>query len=54
MHIAIDKATAMRMHDKVRARWNAEIERLENALSRLSGEERVAQEAKIARMKSTA
>jgi type I restriction enzyme R subunit len=53
MYIAIDKATAVRMYDKVRARWNAEIERLEKALARLSGEERAAQEAKIAWMKAT-
>ena len=53
MYIAIDKATALRMHDKVRARWHVEIERLEKALVSLSGEERAAQEAKIAWMKAT-
>ncbi|MDA4846145.1 type I restriction endonuclease subunit R [Hoeflea poritis] len=29
MFVAIDKATALRMHEKVQKRWNAEIERLE-------------------------
>ena len=53
MYIAIDKATTLRMHDKVRARWHIEIERLEKALVSLSGDERVAQEAKIAWMKAT-
>ena len=53
MYIAIDKATAVRMYDKVRARWNEEIKRLETALAKLSGEEHAAQEAKIAWMKAT-
>jgi type I restriction enzyme R subunit len=53
MYIAIDKVTALRMHDKVRTRWNAEITRLETALTGVSGEERAAQEAKIAWMKAT-
>ena len=53
MYIAIDKATALRMHDKVRARWNAEIACLEAALAGLSSDERAAQEAKIAWMKAT-
>ena len=53
MYIAIDKATALRMHDKVRARWRAEIDRLETALAGLSGEERAVQQAKIAWMKAT-
>jgi type I restriction enzyme R subunit len=53
MYIAIDKATAVRMYDKVRARWNEEIQRLETALAKLSGEEHAAQQAKIAWMKAT-
>ena len=53
MYIAIDKATAVRMYDKVRARWHEEIQRLETALAKLSGEEHAAQEAKIAWMKAT-
>jgi type I restriction enzyme R subunit len=51
MYIAIDKATALRMHDKVRA--HAEIQRLEKELPRFSGEERAAQEAKLSWMKAT-
>jgi type I restriction enzyme R subunit len=53
MYIAIDKATALRMYDKVQTRWNAEIRRLEKEAARLSGEEKAAQEAKIAWMKAT-
>jgi type I restriction enzyme, R subunit len=53
MYIAIDKATAVRMYDKVRARWDQEIKRLETSLAKLSGEERAAQEAKLAWMKAT-
>jgi type I restriction enzyme R subunit len=53
MYIAIDKATAVRMYDKVRARWNDEITRLEKALAALSGEECDAEEARIAWMKAT-
>jgi type I restriction enzyme R subunit len=53
MYIAIDKATAVRMYDKVRARWNEEIKRFETALAKLSGEDHAAQEAKIAWMKAT-
>lgn len=53
MHIAIDKATALRMHDKVRRRWNTEIKRLERELAKLKDEERDAQEAKITWMKAT-
>jgi type I restriction enzyme R subunit len=53
MYIAIDKATAVRMYDKVRARWDEEIKRLEAGLAKLSGEEHAAQQAKIAWMKAT-
>jgi type I restriction enzyme R subunit len=53
MYIAIDKATALRVHDKVRTRWKAEIKRLEHDLPRLSPDEREAQEARIAWMKAT-
>jgi type I restriction enzyme R subunit len=53
MYIAIDKATTLRMHDKVRVRWHVEIERLVKSLVSLSGEERAAQEAKIVWMKAT-
>jgi type I restriction enzyme R subunit len=53
MYIAIDKATAVRMYDKVRACWNEEIKRLETVPAKLTGEERAAHEAKIAWMKAT-
>jgi type I restriction enzyme R subunit len=53
MYIAIDKATAVRMYDKVRAEWNAEISRLEKRISGLSGEDRKAQQAKIDWMRAT-
>ena len=53
MYIAIDKATALRMHDKVKARWQAEIANLEKSLAKLTGEEREAQAAKINWMKAT-
>ena len=36
MVVSIDKATALRMHDKVRKHWQAERERVESELSRLS------------------
>ena len=38
MYIAIDKATAVRMYDKVQARWKAEIRRAEARLSTPSPE----------------
>ena len=36
MVVSIDKATALRMHDKVRKHWQAERERVESELLRLS------------------
>ena len=36
MVVSIDKATALRMHDKVRTHWQAERARVESELSRLS------------------
>ncbi len=36
MVISIDKATALRMHDKVRAHWKAEEKRVEEELTRLT------------------
>lgn len=51
MYIAIDKATAVRMHNKVRSRWKTEIARLEGELE--NSEDREAVAAKIAWMKST-
>lgn len=53
MYIAIDKAAALRMHDKVRTRWAAEIKRLQSELPSRSGDERAAAEARIAWMKAT-
>jgi type I restriction enzyme R subunit len=53
MYIAIDKATAVRMYDKVQARWKAEIAALERGLDRLPDDEKAAQEVKIAWMRET-
>lgn len=53
MYIAIDKATAVRMYDKVQARWNAEIRKLQDALAGLVNGERAAMEAKVSWMKTT-
>jgi type I restriction enzyme R subunit len=36
MVISIDKATALRMHDKVRAHWKSEEKRVEQELARLT------------------
>ncbi len=36
MVVAIDKATALRMHDKVRNRWNAELARVSKELTDMS------------------
>lgn len=40
MMVCIDKATAVRMHDKVQAHWQAEIARLQSALEPAVGDER--------------
>jgi type I restriction enzyme R subunit len=53
MYIAIDKATALRMYDKVQARWKAEIRTMEAGLARLPDDERAGVEAKIGWMKAT-
>ena len=53
MYIAIDKATALRMYEKVRACWQAEIKRLRSELPKVKDEDRAAAEAKIAWMKAT-
>lgn len=53
MYIAIDKATAVRMHDKVCARWAEEINSAERALARMTGEERASAQAKLDWMKAT-
>lgn len=36
MVVAIDKATALRMHDKVRKHWNADLERTQRAIDALT------------------
>ena len=36
MVVSIDKATALRMHDKVRKHWQAERERVERELARVT------------------
>ena len=36
MVVAIDKATALRMHDKVRAHWRADLERTQQAIDALA------------------
>jgi type I restriction enzyme R subunit len=40
MVVSIDKATALRTHDKVRAHWTAELERVERRLAGAVGAER--------------
>ena len=51
MMVCIDKATAVRMHDKVRAHWQAEIARLKAALAPAGGvTDGDAREALIARL----
>ncbi|HRD90355.1 MAG: type I restriction endonuclease subunit R [Candidatus Accumulibacter sp.] len=50
MVVSIDKATALRMHDKVRAHWTAETVRVQNELGELAmrplGSERSAEQAR--------
>ncbi len=53
MFIAIDKATAVRMYDKVRAHWSAEMARREAALAALNDEAREVAEAELAWMRET-
>jgi type I restriction enzyme R subunit len=40
MVISVDKATAVKMHDKVKAAWAVEIERLKRAIARSEGAEK--------------
>jgi type I restriction enzyme R subunit len=37
MVVSIDKATALRMHDKVRKHWEAELQKVEREVARLTG-----------------
>ncbi len=53
MMVCIDKATAVRMHDKVREQWDIYQRELEARLEALGEEERPALEAQIELMKST-
>ena len=53
MMVCIDKATALRMFDKVQAHWQAEIARLQAALATAQGDAREALLARIHLMQST-
>jgi type I restriction enzyme R subunit len=53
MMVCIDKATAVRMYDKVQAHWKAEIARLKAALEPAQGDAREALIARIHLMQTT-
>ena len=53
MMVCIDKATAVRMYDKVQAHWRAEIARLQAALASAQGDAREALIARIRLMETT-
>ena len=53
MVISIDKATAVKMYDKVKKYWNLYIERLKSKLTTQSGNERVFSEQRIRYMEET-
>ncbi len=53
MMICIDKATAVRMYDKVQANWKAEIERLKAELAAAKGDAREVLIARIRLMETT-
>ncbi|MBC7733183.1 MAG: type I restriction endonuclease subunit R, partial [Bacteriovorax sp.] len=53
MMVCIDKATAVRMYDKVQAHWQAEIARLKAALEPAQGDAREALIARIHLMETT-
>jgi type I restriction enzyme, R subunit len=53
MMVCIDKATAVRMYDKVQAHWKAEIARLKAALASAQGDAREALIARIHLMETT-
>ena len=53
MMVCIDKATAVRMYDKVQAHWKAEIARLKAALEQAQGDAREALIARIHLMQTT-
>lgn len=53
MMVCIDKATAVRMYDKVQAHWKAEVARLKAELAQAKGEAREALIARINLMEAT-
>ncbi|NKX75753.1 type I restriction endonuclease subunit R [Rhodobacteraceae bacterium R_SAG3] len=54
MYVAIDKVTAVRMYDYIRAEWDARIAALESELGTITDDqERIQQESKIAWMRET-
>ncbi|WP_405237553.1 type I restriction endonuclease subunit R [Lentisalinibacter orientalis] len=53
MFIAIDKATAVKMYDRVQARWKDRIEKLKAAIPRVSGAKREALEDEIRELEAT-
>ncbi|MEI6293380.1 MAG: type I restriction endonuclease subunit R [Methanomicrobiales archaeon] len=53
MVVSIDKATAVRMYDKVRKYWDLELNRLKTEMSRVTGEERTLLNEKIGLMERT-
>ena len=53
MVISIDKATAVKMYDKVQKHWKRSIERLKSELTTQSGSERVFSEQRIHYMEET-
>jgi len=53
MVVSIDKATAVKMYDKVRKYWKKKIDRLTKQMSKLSGPEREELKQKIAYMRET-
>ena len=53
MVISIDKATAVKMFDKVQKYWKQDIERLKSELTRQTGSERIYSEQRIRYMEET-
>jgi len=53
MAVSIDKATAVKMYDKVQKYWNQKIERLTKQIDKLSGPEREDLEEKVSYMRET-
>lgn len=53
MVVSIDKATAVRMYEKVRAHWGRKLDALRAQLGRVSEEERLAVAARISEMEET-